>query len=136
MSTKLKRATITIDNIANELFPSEFPLRGARVRGYLDILEELQIHLQDKGDDPRYARVVFAVEGKDEFVDIREKDFYLAGVFPRVSSTRYAYGRDNKVLRRILSGNVGDTSVVSNNESMAKKWETELVSLGYPIKKI
>lgn len=132
MSTKIKRATITINTIANDLFPQA----TAKVRGYPDILEELQRHLQDKGDDPRYVRVVFAVDGQDKFVEITEKNIYLAGVFPRVLGVRYEYGQDNRGLRNVFSANVGDTLIVANNKNVAIKWEIELVSLGYPIRKI
>lgn len=59
MSTRIRRAAITVDDIANELFPHS----EDRVKGYLDILERLQMDLQDKGDDPGYARVIFAVDG-------------------------------------------------------------------------
>ncbi len=132
MSTKMKRATITIDKLANDLFPQA----DAKVLGYLNILEELQRHLQDKGDDPRYARVIFAVDGQNNFVEITERSIFLAGIFPRVSGVRYAYGQDNDGIRNGFSVNIGDTLIVANNESVANKWEKELIALGYPIRKV
>ncbi|MEE9525430.1 MAG: hypothetical protein V3V78_02370 [Candidatus Woesearchaeota archaeon] len=132
MSTKMKRATITVDHIANELFPQQ----DAKIRGYLDILEELQRRLQDKGDDPRYGRVIFAVDGQDKYVGLLESNIHLAGVFPRVSAVRYEYGQDNIVLKRGLDVNIGDTLVVVDNENMANMWEKELSQLDYPIRRI
>lgn len=128
----MKRATITVDDLAKEFFPKP----DAEMRGYLDILEELQRRLQDKGDDPRYGRIIFAVEGQDKYVEIDDKSIYLAGVFPRVSAVRCAYGKANRGLKNGLSVNIRDTLVVANNEEISEMWETELKALEYSINKV
>lgn len=128
----MKRATITTNEIAKELFPK----LGDDIKGYLDILERLQTDLQDRGDDPRYGRVIFAVDGQDKYVDITDRDIHLAGVFPRVSSVRYDYGQNDHGLRSGLSVNIRDTLVVVDNENMAGRWETELGQLDYSLRRI
>lgn len=128
----MRRATITVDDIANELFPHS----EDRVKGYLDILERLQRDLQDKGDDPGYARVIFAVDGQDKYVEITDRDIRLEGVFPRVSAVRYFFGQNNQGLRDGLSVNIRDTLVVVDNEEMAGLWGRELTQLNYSVRRI
>lgn len=122
----MKRLTVTIDDIANEVFPQ----LGQKTSGYLDILERLQRRLQDKGDDPRYQRVIFTTEGQDKYVEIKESDVRLAGVFPRVSARRYEYGSPN-TLRNSFFQIESDILVVADSEKIAKIWEEELSSQGY-----
>jgi len=128
MTTRIKRATITIDDVVYDLFNGN--------RRLLDTLEVLQIKLQDKGDDPRYGRVIFAVSSKEEFLEVTEGGIYLAGVFPRVSITPYRYGKDNLGLRNTFSHNIRNTLVVVDNEGMAKMWEEELTKLEYPTQRL
>ena len=134
MAARIKRATITLDNLCRELFH----LGGGdrRPRGYLTILDELQRNLQDKGDDPRYGRVVFASDGQDKYVELTDRDINLAGVFPRVTAVRYSYGKDNSVIRNSFSVNIRDTLIVVDSEKMAKMWEKELTSLDYQIRRL
>jgi len=132
MSKFVRRATITIDTIAQALFPQE----GTPTRRYVDILAELQEHLQNEGDDPRYARVVFAVDGNNRFGEFTESHISLEGVFPRCLAVRYEYGADNVVVKNLFSANVRDTLVVVDSEAMAQLWERELRALEYEIRRM
>lgn len=132
MSKYLKCATITVDLIANDYFG----LSGQKMRRQADILAELQEHLQDKGDDPRYSRIIFAVEKRPDFIEVDERHAELAGVFPRFLYVRYNYGAENYGLRNVMSAIVRDTLVIANSEPMARLWETELRSLEYQIRRL
>ncbi len=133
MSRYIRRATITIDSLANLLFLQD----REKARGYLDILENLQRNLQDKGDDPRYARVVFAADGEKQYVQFLDTDIRLEGVFPRVSAVRYDYcPSDELIIRNNFDTIVRDTLVVANNQKIADFWTNELSSLRYQIRKI
>jgi hypothetical protein len=124
-------ATITIDTIANELFITDKDKR----KGYLSILETVQNNLLNKGEVPKYRRVIFAVDGQDRFVEISDNDMHLDGVFPMVLGVFYKYGFENQGLRNFLSID-RYTLVVANNESIANFWESELRKLEYSIRKI
>ncbi len=133
MSKYLRTATITIDSLANLLFVKE----REKARGYLDILENLQRNLQDKGDDPRYSRIIFAADLEKQYVQILDTNIRLEGVFPRVSAVRCDYGSsDQLIIRNDFSTIVRDTLVVANNQNMANFWIKELTSLEYEIRKI
>ena len=132
MSKYIKRATITVDQLAQQYFvPS-----GQPTRRQVDILAELQEHLQAKGDDPRYSRVIFAVENQKDFVETDEGHAELAGVFPRFLHVRYNYGTENRGLRNVMGTNIRDTLVVADTEAVAKLWESELKTLEYQVRRI
>lgn len=127
----MKRATITVDCLAEDFFSHQESSR----RRDVDILAELQEHLQYKGDDPRYSRVIFALTNSAYFFEITEETVSLAGVFPRISRARYNYGADNRGLRNAIS--IGrDTLVVVDHEPVAELWETELKSLEYEVRRL
>ncbi len=126
------RATIAIDELAR----AYFPVKREQSRRQADILAELQERLQDKGDDPRYGRVIFAVEDEERFVEVDVNGVRLAGVFPRISCVSYLYGNNNQGLRNIMKTNIDDTLVVADTEELAKRWEFELKSLKYTVKRI
>lgn len=132
MSSRLKKATITVNKIAQDLFPED----GTKVRRHLDILEELQRGLQDKGDDPTYTRVMFAADGQDKYVELSDRDIHLTGVFPRVGVVRYPYGEGNQHLRARLSLRDRDTLVVVDSDTMAERWETELKKVNYTTRRL
>ena len=123
----MKTATITIDKIAEEFFPK----LGEETKGYLDILERLQRNLQDKGDDPRYQRVVFTAEGQDKYVEIKDRDISLAGVFPRVTGTRYEYHPES--IASLFAKSEEGVLVVANNQKIAQQWEDILSSFYYKL---
>lgn len=130
----MKTATITIDKIAEEFFPK----LAEKTKGYLEILEKLQRNLRGKGNDPRYQRVVFAVEGQDKYLIINEGDISLAGVFPRVSGRRYEC--HSKSIESLFAQRFVEKEksvlVVANNQKIALQWEEALSSLGYELKQI
>lgn len=131
MSNRIKQATIIIDEIANALFPQP----GTKIRGYSDILGELLSHLQDtKSDDPRYTRVVFAVDGQDRFVEVDERNINQTGVFTRINGTRFEYGSENRTIKNLYATSERDILVVANNEQIATRWERELRSIDFLIR--
>lgn len=133
MSEFLKLATITIDNIAQALYPKE----GQPVRRYADILAELQEHLQNKGDDPTYSRVIFTVETEPRFVEIDWRHVSLNGVFPRYLAVRYEYTANKKVtIKNIMLTYICNTLIVADTEKIALVWEGTLGSIEYLMRRI
>ena len=132
MSKYLKRASITVDDLAIHYFLPQ----GAKARRQADSVAELQEKLQNRGDDPRYVRIIFAVARKEKFVEVFDRDVTLAGVFSRILCVRYEYGYNYEGLRSTMRANIRDTLVVVNNEEMAQVWQKELGSLGYQMRRI
>ena len=132
MSKFIKRATITVNALAKAYFPDNLIID----RREADVIAELQEVLQNEGDDPRYTRAVFAVEGKDRFAEINEGSVILAGIFPRHSHIYYPYGSGYVGLKNVLSKNNRDTLVVVDTENMAKMWDSELKGIGYKTRRI
>ncbi|MDO8555550.1 MAG: hypothetical protein Q7R96_00055 [Nanoarchaeota archaeon] len=132
MSSRIKRATFFCNPLAGALFPQP----GSPTKGYLTILDELQTALQDKGDDPRYARVFFAAHEQDKFVEINSRNIELAEVFPRISAVRYEYGQDGQGLHAVLSTNVRDSLVVIHEPGTAllNRWIEQFRSLDYTLR--
>ena len=132
MSKYHRRATITVDNMARDLFSR--PCCGESGT-YTEVLDRLQFRLQNKGDDPRYARVIFAAEGQDKFVEINDDNIKLAGVFHRVSAVRYCLGKYSKGLTNRLSID-RDTLIVVNSEEFAKNMEKVAKDAKYEVRRI
>ena len=136
-----KNATITVDSLAEKLFI--IPDASRVERALNEYIAELQVHLVDKGDDPCYNCVVFAVHGRDKYVLIEERQASLKGVFLKIPRAwRFPYAPDeSKGTWHLqcfpsLDGSSNNTLVVANNQDIAKMWETELQALGYSVRRI
>jgi len=141
MAPETKQATITVDSLAEKLFI--IPDASRSERPLNEYIAELQVHLVDKGDDPCYTGVVFAVHGRDRYVLIEERQASLKGVFLKIPGAwRFPYAPDeSKGIRHLkdfplVKNGSENTLIVANNHIMAQMWETELQALGYSVRKI
>ncbi len=135
MPPEIKKAAITIDRLAEKWSIS--PDLSTMDRGFPEVIAELQEHLQRKGDEPGYGRVIFAIDGRDRYIELFDDDIKLVGVFTIISNGwRIPYGKDNEGIKKHLSDEIRDTLIVANNEAIAKVWETELKLLAYSTRRI
>ncbi|MFA6461895.1 MAG: hypothetical protein WCV90_06530 [Candidatus Woesearchaeota archaeon] len=128
----MKRATITIDNIAAELFPK---VGDKKSRTYSAILTDVLGILQSKGDDPGYSVVVFTSGFEGKFVEVRESGVRQTGVFTRITGTRFEL--HEAVLRNLYgSRDFADLLIVAKESTGADFWNGLLNGFGYNTRRI
>src|SRR3989344_7460966 len=96
------RATITIDEFIIDLVQNQHFMPGGTKLGYAAVVGQLWERLSDKGDDPRYKRLVLAQTPR-RFNIIQERDLNVTGVFARYSAVPYSDDRESVALRNIFA---------------------------------
>ena|SRR3989338_811386 len=129
------RATITIDEFIIDLVQNQHFMPGGTKLGYAAVVGQLWERLSDKGDDPRYKRLVLAQTPR-RFNIIQERDLNVTGVFARYSAVPYIDLKNNRVAKSIFGPQREETLVVVPNIEMERDWGMKLAGLGYQVHKI